>query len=323
MLHKFCIALVMAFMILPAARDVSASGSLVIQLKAEAAVHSDQVLLKDVADLHGTNPDQVHKLELAALGPAPEFGSVDILNRSQIHERLRKSGALFDGAAITGAAAVRIRWRGRPADPGEITSLLKAHLSEKLSWKPSEIEVRSVSGLEGIELPLEPCDLRFFSDPTLAGRRSILVPIDAVKDGKTIRSFYITAEIAIRATIQTAGRKIPFDKVITVDDLKETTVEIQDIRATYARRPEDLVGQSSRRRFSPGDPLPLESFAAPFLVRHGETVKLRLERNGIVLTALAKAEQDGRLGQTIMVRNRDFSTLIKAQVTGPAAVQIP
>ena len=322
MLRGLCTTLLSLCMILPAARDLSAFSNIVIQLKAEAAVHSDKVLLKDVADLHGTNQDQVHKLGQATLGAAPEFGSVGLLTRSQIQALLLASGVLFDGV-ITGAAAVRIRLQGRPADPGEITRLLKAYVSEKLSWKLSEIEVRSISGFEGIELPLEPIHFRFSSDPTLAGRRSVLVPIDAVKDGRTFRSFYITAEIAIHATIVTAGKKIPFEKVISADDLKEMTLEIQDLRATYARQPEELVGKSSRRRFNPGDPLPLESFAAPLLVRHGETVKLRLERSGIVLTSLAKAEQDGRLGQTIMVRNLDFSTIVKAQVTGRAAVQIP
>ena len=49
-------------------------------------------------------------------------------------------------------------------------------------------------------------------------------------------------------------------------------------------------------------PLTSEAFSDPFLVHHGETVQLRLERNGILLTSSARAEQDGRLGQVIVVR---------------------
>jgi flagella basal body P-ring formation protein FlgA len=119
-----------------------------------------------------------------------------------------------------------------------------------------------------------------------------------------------------------ASQKIPLEKIISADDIVEKVADIPDLRAVYARRPEDILGKASRRNFSPGDPLTSEAFSDPFLVHHGETVRLRLERNGILLTSLARAEQDGRLGQVIVVRNLEFSSTLKAQVTGRAAVRM-
>jgi flagella basal body P-ring formation protein FlgA len=119
-----------------------------------------------------------------------------------------------------------------------------------------------------------------------------------------------------------ASNKIPSGRVITSQDVIKQTVEISDLRGSYYRELDDIVGKVSRRIFSSGDLLTRESFTEPLLVKTGETVRLRLERDGIVLTSLAKAEQDGKLGQMIRVRNIDYSTLLKAQVTGRAEVKL-
>jgi len=89
------------------------------------------------------------------------------------------------------------------------------------------------------------------------------------------------------------------------------------------RNVDDVTGMAAKRSFSPGDPLTLESLTKPFLVKSGDTVHLRLERNGLVLTSLVRAEQDGQLGQVIRVRNLEFSSVLNAKVTGRAKVEIP
>ena len=226
------------------------------------------------------------------------------------------------GIVFEGPAAVQVRIQGRPADPGEIEAVLKSSLSQATSWKASEIDIRLTGSLKGIELPPGDCELRLTSNPTIAGRRKILALIEVNKSGKTLRSFWVGAELTVHASILAASKKIPAEKIITSDDFVEKSAEIPDLRAAYARHPEDILGKASRRSFSPGEPLIREAFLDPFLVRHGETVQLRLERNGILLVSQARAEQDGRLGQIIMVRNLDFSSTLKAQVTGRATVRM-
>jgi flagella basal body P-ring formation protein FlgA len=94
------------------------------------------------------------------------------------------------------------------------------------------------------------------------------------------------------------------------------------MRLSYARDPQEILGKVSRRGLLSGDLLDRDTFTEPLLVHNGETVRLRLEREGIMLTSLAKAAQDGRLGQFIRVRSLDFSTLLKVQVTGRAEVKM-
>ncbi len=204
----------------------------------------------------------------------------------------------------------------------EIAALIKAYLQNATSWKESEIAIGSIGNLNGIEIPPAGSQLRIASAAPLMGQKHISIPIEVMHGEKILRSFWASAEVCIRAEILTAAQRIPFGKVIGSEDIVQKGMEISDLRASYFNTPGEILGRVARRAFSPGENLPQVSFEQPPLVKQGETVRLRLERDGIVLTSLVKAEQDGKLGQLIRVRNIDFSSLLMAQVTGRAEVKM-
>ena len=51
-------------------------------------------------------------------------------------------------------------------------------------------------------------------------------------------------------------------------------------------------------------------------------VRLRAGASGVAISALAKAEQSGRLGERIRVRSIDFMKPLRARVVGAGEVQI-
>jgi len=234
--------------------------------------------------------------------------------------------ALFCGHGLRANAASAeshvIELKAGVAIEEEMALLLKAHLMATTSWKESEIHVRSIGKLRGVELPEKNAVLKISSDAVIIGKKTVLIPVDLVSSGKCLQSFWITAEVCVRAEVLTAAKKINSGRRLAPDDVERRVVELSDLRTCYTRNPEDVLGKISRRSFQTGDPLAREAFSEPPMVRSGETVRLRLERGGIVLTSLAKAQQDGKLGQVIKVRNVEFSALLKAEVTGRAEVKI-
>lgn len=300
----------------------SAPSGVRVHLKESAAIRSGRILLGDVAEIRGASPARSDRLAEIDLGPAPQFGSATVLSRSQVLERILKASGAGTAIDLTGAPAVMVRVQGQPVQAGAIEPLVKAWFLNQTAWRDSEVEVRALGGIKGIELPPGRVEYRFASEPNLTGGRKILLPLEAVDADKVLRSFWVTAEIAVRAPVLVASRRIPFGKTVAPGDFQEKVVEISDFRAAYGRAADELAGKIARRTFPPGDPLPLSAFSEPPLVRNGETVQLRLERDGIVLRAAGRAEQDGRLGDVIRVRNLEFSNVVKAEVTGRAAVTI-
>jgi flagella basal body P-ring formation protein FlgA len=305
-----------------AGRAFDGQDALTVNLKEEATVRSNIISLQDVVDPRGVDPGHFQEMANILLGTLPEDGSAAVLSRARIQECIQADTGPLSMTILAGAEAVRVRVQAMRADPNAIAPLLKPYLLETTSWKGSDVEILSMRGLNEAALPSEGYEIRLSSKATVAGPRRILAPVEIIQAGKTLKRLWITADVTVRAPLLTAAKGIAIDKVITPDDIVETIVEIPDLRAAYARRPDDLLGKVSRRVFSPGDPLTRDAFVDPFLVRHGETVHLRLERNGIILKALARAEQNGRLGQVITVRNLDFSTTLKAEVTGRASVRV-
>ncbi len=293
-----------------------------ISLRDDAAVASAKVLLKDVADLRGSDRHQIESLGQIAIVDSPVFGETVILSRNQISALVQAAAGPLPADTFTGAASVCIKLQGRQITADEIAPILRSYILEKTSWRESEIAIQSVGNLKGIELPPIEAEFRMSSSGAVIGKRNILAPLVILQGGRILRSYWITAEIGVRAEVLTAARKIAAGKAASREDIEKQSIEITDLRASYARNPEDVLGKVSRRVLLPGDPMTRDNFMDPLLVRHGETVRLRLERDGIRLKSLAKAEQDGRLGQFIRIRSADFPAFLKAQVTGRAEVMM-
>jgi flagellar basal body P-ring formation protein FlgA len=299
-----------------------AADPLVINLKEDVALRSGSIYLKDIADLRGPDAGQLEKLALVDLGSTPAFGDTVFLGRQLIGEIIEKKVGRIPADSFAGASAVQIRLQGRQISEEEIASLLKTHLLHTTSWNESEFLIRSIGNAKGIEIPPEGAELNIVSKDALIGQKNISVPVEVRYQGKSLRSIWVTAEVVVRAELLTATTRILPGKVIAPEDVAMQPVTITDLRTSYYRNPEGILGKVSRRIFSAGEPLTCDSFTEPMLVKTGETVRLRLERDGIVLTSLAKAEQDGKLGQMIRVRNIDYSTLLRVQVTGRAEVRL-
>jgi len=302
--------------------DLAAGERLLIKLKEDVSVDSSTVCLKDVADLRGPDERQVEKLAHTVIAGAPVFGETAVFSRHQVRELVQAAAGPLPADAFVGANAVRIRAAGRQLTPDEIFPILKSHILQTTAWKESEISIRSIGNLGGIELPLSGAEFRIPTGDAVVGSRTILAPLEILQDGKKLRSYWITGDIDIRAEVLAAARRIIPGREVTADDVEKRVVEIPDMRTAYARNPEEVLGKVARRGLLAGAPLTRESFADPLLVRSGEIVRIRLERDGITLTSLAKAQQDGVLGQFIRVRSVDFPAFMKAKVTGRLEVKM-
>jgi flagellar basal body P-ring formation protein FlgA len=141
-------------------------------------------------------------------------------------------------------------------------------------------------------------------------------------DGRSARTVWIMADVRINATVMQAARMLPFGTALTGDDIRPVRIEITDPRAACVRKAEAAPGKVLRRSIKTGELITEDALSDPPVVRSGDTVRLRLEQQNIRLVILARAEQDGRMGQSIRVRNLEFARVMKALVVGPGEVLI-
>jgi flagella basal body P-ring formation protein FlgA len=211
----------------------------------------------------------------------------------------------------------------QPSAVDEISAIIRAEILMTMpEWNDADIRIEIPGGIKNAEFSAAGESFHLAPSGLKIGRRNVFAPIEVVRDGKTVRSMSVPAVVHISATAVVASRKIASGEVISEKDMREKIVETTDIGVVLLRDPKEIEGKIARRAFAAGDLLPLDAFTEPPLVRRGDTVSVRLERGGITLTSSARATENGRLGDVIQVKSEDFSSVVRARVTGRAAVSI-
>lgn len=206
--------------------------------------------------------------------------------------------------------------------PGALLQAVRSYVEEATPWKGSEIEIRSIGNFTGSDMPAGEVAYRISQKDPISTFRNMLIPVEICQAGILIRTVWISADIVIRARVVQAATRLRFGSTISQADVKESLTEIADPRGRFFRDCREVVGKVMRRSLAPGEPLTRDYVSNPLVVHSGETVRIRLARGPIALSALARAEQDGRLGDLIRIRNLDFSRPLKAVVIGPGEVKI-
>ena len=290
-----------------------------VQLRAEVSVAHVELVLGDIADLSGKNPDQLRRLAGVVLGPVAD---VRILSRSDVEARIRSACPELGEVRVTGPGYTRVALTLRIPDAGELAAVLKAHLASASAWRPEEIEVRSIDNLAGIRLPPGEVRLRVSSRGLPSSFRSALLAMEAQAEGLPPRTFWVKADVRVRARVVQLARAVPYGSALRDEDLREVECEIPDPRCDYVRTAAEAAGMTARRALVPGDLLNRSFLHESRLVHSGETVRLWQQAGGVKVAALGRALQNGNLGDRIKVRNADTDRTITAVVTGRGEVRV-
>ncbi len=210
----------------------------------------------------------------------------------------------------------------RPILESDLIPIIRSHIVSTTEWRPEEIEIRSIRNLNRFERPAGEATFRVSRNAAPSNYRRILLPVEVGIDSRFHSMIWVSADIRIKATVLQAARRLRYGSTIGEGDVCAAYMEIKDARRAYLRDVRDAVGMVLRRAVTEGEPLTRDALSDPLLVRSGETVRLRLQRAAVRLTMTARAEQSGRLGQFIRVRNIDFSRTLRARVVGRGEVAI-
>jgi flagella basal body P-ring formation protein FlgA len=296
-----------------------AATSYTVCLRPQASVENTSLVLADIADLSGKDGALVTKLARMPLGSVM---NVRLFSRSEVLSMIRDFLPDLGSVSLTGAEFTRVSVATRTPTTAEIEAILKAHLAAVSSWREDEIEIRSIDGLKAVELPPGDVRLRVVSHGRPSNYSSMLVLVEAALDDKPLRTFWVKADVCVHAQVVQVAKPVPYGHALQADDLHEILCEVEDPRADYVRDYAEAIGMTAKRVLLPGDLLNRNWVTGVCLVRHGEVVRLLAQKEGINISVLARALQDGKLGDQIKVRNIDSDRALTAVVIGRGEVRV-
>jgi flagella basal body P-ring formation protein FlgA len=113
-----------------------------------------------------------------------------------------------------------------------------------------------------------------------------------------------------------AARPLPAHEVLAQDDFAVHRLLVDALPAVPLLRLDQCVGQQAVEDIRPGSLITAQLIESVPLVKPGQLVTITLRRGNIQLRSVARAMEQGSMGQTIRVRNENTRDVLDVTVTG-------
>ena len=298
----------------------SEHSALEIYLPREITITEDDLRLGQVAIMRG-DESLIAKAGRILLGRISLPGQKVTLERSTILSRLACNDIPAQKVTFTGAQATAVTLQQQVIKGEKFVELAKSFLRNNPPtksiglWEPVRIPTDLV--LVGLGK-----DVKFSPQLIETGQTSqAKVRITAFADGKesAVREVTLRAKYNCRQAVTLT--QIAAGVVITPENVK-----IQEDMGDY---PEPAnwhppYGLVARRRLPANTvigPDMLDAAKTSVRIGRNESVVIRVEMPGLVVTAMGKTMQDGHVGEHIKVRNLDSQRIILCKVNEDGTVQ--
>jgi flagella basal body P-ring formation protein FlgA len=330
MVHKLSYAILFSaavLLLLPPTVTAAEAGSepptvvpLQVHLPREVKVQDSLLTLGQVSVIKG-DPALAAVAGAIGLGRLSMPGQKAVLDRATILSRLASSGVTAEQVRLTGAEAVTVCRHQKTITADEFIEAGRAFLRQHPPG-PTISEVLPTTRPKDLILPGQTAELQLTPRFVRNGARG-----------------YVTVQIAVTADGSEAGvRDIPFrlryqcHRAVTLQEIPEgamLTPENVKVETTDSDQPEPAgwqppYGLAATRTLAADTEIRrdmVNSVQSPLIIRRNERVVIRVERPGLLVTAVGTALQEARAGEYVKVRNADSSRVIVCKVNADGTVE--
>jgi flagella basal body P-ring formation protein FlgA len=327
-----------------------------IALNASAAPQGSVVRLGDVAEITADNTKEAERLAAVPLMPAPAPGTERFIRMREVQDLLAAHGENMDQLRFKGELLVQVTSPERiesattqatnsdmqsarhaawtsgsssavaaaaatDSDPSQVREELNRQLVDYLNRASGQTVAWHVTfnipGQQLASLPADPTTWKITGGAApWTGKQRLLVSFPA---GQHSDSFTVPADVTVPTPTVIAIRPIDRGSVVTAAD-----VEIQQRDATPAiagralplTSIDKLLGMEATRSIQIGDIVMSDSVQPPVLVKRGDSVTVYARGGGIQVKTIARAKENGSLGQPVQLESLETHKTYDAVITG-------
>lgn len=310
-----------------------------LRLAPAAQVAGPQVRLADIARAEGPLAPRLDNLVVANLA-----GDTAAVRMSDVETLLNNQHINLALVSLRGFAVCRVR-RLAPvaatADPAQPAANIA--VSPASDSTPDALPAPAAAGTlrqtvldyiaELAQTPLDQLQIQFARgdeqalDASLGTDRIEFEPLASALPGRlplvlrrhgkdpAPQTLRLTASVSRRYLAVVTTRSVARGQIFAPGDVTLREVLIDHAQAQPLTRLEDVVGQASGTLLRPGAIVLASDAQPPLLVRNGEILRVQTIVGGLVIRTVARARQDGALGQTIPVINENSRKVFNVKVT--------
>jgi flagella basal body P-ring formation protein FlgA len=269
------------------------------------------VHLADLFDDLGNTPDRV-------LGAAPAPGARIVLGAAQLAAIARDFDVAWRPASGGEQAVVERRADVLPR--GVLDAALRRALRDRGAPDDADIAAPDMPDVLVPQASVPIADISQLGYDAQGGRFTALLSVAA--PGMATVQMRVSGQVVAMVRTAVAARHLPRGSLVGADDVRMARVRLGSLRGGGAVQAQSVRGFSVRRDLAEGQPLEVADLARPPMVLRGSLVRMRLDSDGIALSAQGIAAEAGALGERIHVQNPVSHVVVEAEVTGPLEVRV-
>jgi flagella basal body P-ring formation protein FlgA len=291
-----------------------------VYLPREVTVKDSALKLGQIAIVRGDEP-LVAKARELSLGRISVPGQEIVVDRAMLLGRLACNGVPASKVTLSGAEKVSVRKQHQIIKGNELVDLARSFLKENPPVA-SVCQMRPVLVPKDFVMPGPTRDMKLSPRLVRSGAKNqAKVQIVVLADGKELGVREVTFRLQFNSREAVTLVDIPAGAVISRENIK--------IEKSLSPYPEPAnwsppYGFVARRRL-PANTVIRRGMVGPvkpaIVVERNETVVIRIERPGFVITGMGKAMQQARAGDYIKVRNVDSQRIVSCKVNEDGTVE--
>ncbi|MFO8154768.1 MAG: flagellar basal body P-ring formation chaperone FlgA [Pseudomonadota bacterium] len=133
---------------------------------------------------------------------------------------------------------------------------------------------------------------------------------------------YIPAIVRVNVPVVVTNGFLQRNRQITADDVSLEEYDTGELRRGYYRDPDEVIGMVPRTGIGPDTVLRPSQLQPPLLIHRGDRVSIQAGSEHFRISMEGEAEEDGRKGETVRVRNLSSGREIDAVVVAPGRVRV-
>lgn len=280
-------------------------------------------MLGDIALIEGDDASRIAALQQISLGSAPLPGATTLLSRDILTSRLAASLTDFSGVEWGSVPeTISIATGGQVISGQVLTDTALAKLKAKLSVRPQEeVSITLLQEIPDLVAPLGVLDYEIAGQSVRFGvpqTAYLTVSTDAVLFSR----IPVKYEIKRFSSVVTATAAIAARETLSSDTVRLSWLEVSRLPTGYLTSLDQAVGLVVKRSLPAGSVIYSVHLDKPVLIKRGTAVVITATYGGIEAAAPGIAQNDGRDGQLISVRNTATGRLVTARVIDKGRVAV-
>lgn len=291
-----------------------------VHLPREVTVRDSRLRLGQVSAVCGVGPWATTASNIG-LGRLSMPGQKLVLDRPTVLSRLASHGIPSEKVRLTGAEAVVVRREQEVIDGAQFIEMAESFLKRNPPVRSPHNRI-VVSRPKEMVLPRQVANLQLVPRLVRAGARGyVRVHIDVVADGQAVGTRDIPFRLEYRCRKAVTTQEIAEGAVLTPENVKVEETSSDRPEPAGWRPPYGLVAARALPANVDIRSDMVGSAQPAVVIRRNETVVIRIDRPGLVVTAVGLALQQAQVGQYVKVRNTDSHRVIVCRVNHDGTVE--